>query len=226
MRKFPISTLVLMTTLLVVNLPVQAASYEKGVAGIKNDPLNVEVKYLYRSTRKSSFKLLTNGSVLHSGDYFKIVFIPEENCQVYIFQVDSANKLFRLFPTQDFDGIKVKNANPVKAGKTYYIPGKHQSFELDQQTGLETIYFIAARQGEATLDLERQYQALLLAEQQNRIAQVQRIQVQLIITMRRSIKGVSQIVTDVEGVQANTSLQQNLQEMCYGCVDILTFQHQ
>jgi hypothetical protein len=199
---------------------------------VQNDPLDFKINYMYRSGGKGLFKPLTNGGTLHSGDYYKIIFTPIEDCYVYIFQLDSANKLFRLFPIQGFDNVTVNHANPVKAGQTYYIPSKHQSFELDEQTGPETIYFVATRQDDVIL--EKQYQAMQLSEQQHNIAKQQKIQGQLVNTLRESKGPKIRLQDDVDGIkttwqeagQSFSVLQQTLQDMCNGCVDLLTFEHQ
>ncbi|EDN69993.1 secreted protein [Beggiatoa sp. PS] len=199
---------------------------------IKTEPLDFKINYVYRSGGKGPFKPLTDGGVLHSGDYYKILFTPIEDCYVFIFQMDSANKLFRLFPIQGFDNVTVNHVNPVTAGQTYYIPSKHQSFELDEQTGPETIYFVATRQDDVIL--EKHYQAMQLSEQQHNIAKQQQIQGQLVNTLRESKGPKQRLQDDVDGIkttwqedgQAFSVLQQTLQDMCNGCVDILTFEHQ
>lgn len=205
---------------------------DKGIKSIQDDPLDFQINYLYRLGGKGNFKPIGNGSVLHSGDYYKIIFTPLEDSYVYIFQVDSAKKLFRLFPIQGFGGVTVNHANPVKGGKTYYVPSEHQSFELDAQTGTETIYFIATRQNDIVL--ESQYQAFSLAEQQNNIAQTQQAQVQLLNTVRKGKGPKLRLVDDI--ANAKTTWQENgrhfsvlhqyLAEMCNACVDILQFEHQ
>ncbi|MBE9562573.1 MAG: hypothetical protein IMF12_06900, partial [Proteobacteria bacterium] len=55
-----------------------------------NKPLDFKINYVYRSSGKGNPKTLNNDGVLHSGDYYKIIFTPTENCYVYIFQLDSA----------------------------------------------------------------------------------------------------------------------------------------
>ncbi len=140
-----------------LNLP------NKGVRTIKNESLDFKINHVYRTGGKGNVKQLTNGGALHSGDYYKIIFTPDEDCDVYIFQLDSANKLFRLFPMNRFGGVTVNNFNPVKGGKTYHIPAQDKSFELDEQKGPETIYFIATRQKDVVL--ENQYRALQNAQQ-------------------------------------------------------------
>ncbi|MDM8560682.1 DUF4384 domain-containing protein [Candidatus Parabeggiatoa sp. HSG14] len=194
-------------------------------------PLDFKINYVYRTAGKGKAKTLVDGGTLHSGDYFKIIFTPDEDCYVYIFQVDSANQLFRLFPMKSFGGVTVDNFNAVKSGKTYYIPAEHQSFELDNQIGPEMIYFVATRQKDIVL--EKQYQAFQKAQQQKNPVQSQLVQNQLTETVKQK-KGIASIKDDPtaaiktwqEQGQQLSVLQNTLQDMCNGCVNILTFQHQ
>ena len=217
--------------LIAIRQPLLILPREKGQKAIQTEPLDFKINYVYRTGGEGNFKPLTDGGVLHSGDYYKIIFTPVEDSYVYIFQVDSANKLFRLFPIQGFNNVTVNHRNPVKAGQTYYIPSKHQSFELDEQTGPETLYFVATRQDDVILN--QHYQALQLSEQQHNLAKQQQIQVQLVKTLRENKGPKQRLQNDVQGIktiwqengQPFSVLQQTLQDMCNGCVDILTFEH-
>jgi len=193
--------------------------------------LDFKIDYLYRVNGKGDYKPLTHESVLQAGDYYKIIFTPTVDSYVYIFQVDSANKLFRLFPLQGFEGAATNQVNPVKGGQTYYVPAPHQSFELDEQVGTETIYFIATQQ--ADIVIENQYQAWLLAEQQNQLAKTQQLQAQLLKTLRegkgpkkRLANETATPITWQEEGEDFSILQQYLKKMCNECVDTLTFKHQ
>jgi hypothetical protein len=71
---------------------------------------------------------------------------------VYIFQKDSANKIYKLFPMTEFQGKKYDNLNPVKAGASYELPSKNGYFVLDEQTGKESIYLIIKNQADPILE--------------------------------------------------------------------------
>ncbi len=184
-------------------------------------PLDFSINYIYRANDAGYFKALKENTPLHSGDAYKIIFTPNENCYVYIFQVDSANKLYRLFPMQRFGNNVFNNENPVQAGKTYHIPHQNKSFVLDQQTGTEAIYFMASHQRDVVL--ENQYQIY---------STHQKGQQQLLRTVRQ-FKGVGRIIEDPNGDSVNwqsegqnfSVLQHHLQDLCNGCVNILKFQH-
>ncbi|MEN8220922.1 MAG: DUF4384 domain-containing protein [Pseudomonadota bacterium] len=206
----------------------ELSSLRQALLDTKPAPLDFKINYVYRSDGKGNFKPLTSGSTLRSGDHYKIIFTPVEDCHVSIFQVDSANMLYRLFPMKKFGKLILNNNNPVQAGKTYYIPTKNSSFVLDEQTGTETIFFVASRQNDVVL--EKQYQAL--RQQQDDIARTQQAQVQLIQTLR-SAKGMATITADPnnnqiawqeKGEDFSTS-PRILPDLCNGCVNILTFEH-
>jgi len=91
---------------------------------------------------------IQNHTVVQTSDRYKILFTPDQDCYVYIFQADSAGRLVKLWPMekrQDEAGqnIMLNNFNPVQAGKTYYAPGAGLSFELDDAIGRERFYFFA-----------------------------------------------------------------------------------
>jgi hypothetical protein len=208
----------------------ELSSLRQALLDTKPAPLDFKINYVYRSGGKGKFKPLTTGGTLRSGDHYKIIFTPVEDCHVSIFQVDSANMLYRLFPMKKFGKLILNNNNPVQAGKTYYIPAKNSSFVLDEQTGPETIYFVASRQSDVVL--EKQYQALRLRQQQDDIARTQQAQVQLIQTLR-SAKGMATITADPtdkqiawqeKGEDFSTS-PRILPDLCNGCVNMLTFEH-
>lgn len=117
---------------------VQTVSSQSSKTG-----LDFSIRYVYRRGQHGEFKPLNEGSVLQSGDFYKIIVTPKQDSHLYIFQLDGANKLYRLFPMQSFKGVQLGNVNPVKANQTYYLPAKSKSFKLDTQTGTEKLYLLA-----------------------------------------------------------------------------------
>ena len=144
-------------------------------------PLDFEVQYVYRSAGRGELKPLEDGAVLYSGDHYKIQFTPNERAYVYIFQSDSSGAVYPLFPQHAFGGPAGAGnpvagnpvagnpvagnpvagnpvagnpvaGNPVQAGRVYSVPGPDASFQLDDQTGEESIYFLARRDPDPRLD--------------------------------------------------------------------------
>jgi hypothetical protein len=197
---------------------------------VANDPLCFQVSYVYRHGGKGPPKPLNEGEVLYSGDYYKIQFTPQEDSYVYIFQIDSSQAISRLFPMASFKGVAVNHQNPVRAGATYTLPAKDKSFQLDNQRGKETLYFMAFRQ--PNQDLENQYDALLKARQQNNSVRANQLETQLAQNLKT--KGLAAIVDDPRQAEAKVSWSegetfsvpaQRLDKLCSDCVSVITFEH-
>jgi len=114
--------------------------------------LSFEVNYVSRTAGVGELKTIKNGSILKSGDHYKIVFTPDKDCYVYIFQVDSSGQVFQLFPMGSFRGVRVNQFNPVKQGKKYVLPSPDKAFLLDKKVGIERMYFIASSEGNKELE--------------------------------------------------------------------------
>ncbi|HDN26057.1 MAG TPA: DUF4384 domain-containing protein [Thioploca sp.] len=192
-------------------------------------PLSIDIKYVYRHKGGNQFETLTEGSTLYSGDYYKIIFTPTETTYVYIFQTDSSENIFRLFPMKSFGGVTVNNFNPAQPGKTYYIPAKGQSFYLDQQIGEEAIYFITSRQPEPRL--ENQYQQVVTAQRKQDTVEVEIAQTTLQQEIQqRGPGGIEKDSAEAQSFnwqekgQQFSTLRQRL-EGCDGCVNVLKFWH-
>ena len=109
--------------LMICALSAGCASPSRGFPGIAYDPgasksLSFKVNYFYRAVDQGSFKPFTDGTVLHSGDHYIIQFTPSEDSYVYIFQIDSNQGVYQLFPMESFKGVELDNRNPVRAGMT------------------------------------------------------------------------------------------------------------
>ena len=193
--------------------------------------LEFKISWLYRPSRQKTFKTLTEGSILYSGALYKIIFTPSVDCFVYIFQVDGAGKIFQLFPMESFGGVVVNNFNPVEKDTTYYLPAEGKSFQLDEQSGTEKIYFLASK--ERDLELESLYQKAFEAQQQPQDElETQLLEiVDLILERAIAVQGPlspadddAEISWEEEG-RSFTILQRRLENMCDGCVYVLSFEH-
>ena len=197
--------------------------------------LSFSINYLYRASGQGNFEPLQEGSVLHSGDHYKIIFTPMEDCYIYIFQIDSAQKIYQLFPMERFGEVIVNNFNPVQTGKTYYLPAESKSYVLDQQIGKETIYFLASRQRDMALEeLYQQYQQTLPQRQPpSDVLQAQLEQLDQLLSYAMEVKGQARTIASAKEVvttwqeagQRFSVLQQQLENMCDGCVYVITFEH-
>lgn len=106
-------------------------------------PLRIRVSFVSKddSERESP---LTNESVLKSGSRIGISFQPESDCYVYIFWWDSSGQVGKLFPNPQL----TEGSGEARGGQTYWLPSKQGKYwyVLDNNPGVETIYFVASRQ--------------------------------------------------------------------------------
>jgi hypothetical protein len=193
------------------------------------DSLSFQVNYVYRPGGSGELKPISNGAILHSGDHYKIIFKPDQNCYIYIYQVDSAGQIFQLFPMSEFKGVKVSNENPVAKGINHVVPAPDKSFRLDKQVGKERIYLIASKEPNA--ELEGLYRTLQTARQQRNMQQANAVQEKLSKHFKR--RGVDEIVTDRKiGVRWEESedvfsvINTRLENLCRDCVHVVEFVHE
>ena len=78
---------------------------------------------------------LNREGYLRTGDYYKLVFRANRDYYVYIFNIDSREMIYPLFPRPD-----IEYTNPVIKDVSLSIPeGKNNAFLLDDNTGTEKI---------------------------------------------------------------------------------------
>jgi len=192
-------------------------------------PLNFRINYVFRPKGEGPLRHIRNGSVLYSGDQYKIQFTPSEDCYVYIFQIDSSGAIYRLFPMYSFKGVVVNNMNPVHANRIYSLPAKEKAFKLDKQRGIESIYFMAFRQ--ANEILEKNYAELLQARQEQKTDLISNLQ--NLLSQNFEERGLEEIIPEMdyesdiswEAGETFTLSGQRLNNFCADCVSIVTFEH-
>ena len=202
------------------------------------DGLGFQINYLVRRAGQGPLRSFGNGDTLYSGDHYKIVFTPDEDVYVYIFQVDSADQIFQLFPMREFKGVRLTNTNPARGGRRVTLPAPDKAFRLDRQTGRERIYLLATRSRDQRL--ERLARDLLRARKNRQQQALVRAQKGLSNYFRGSVdvaaRGVEDVVTDKDiHVAWNpdkkdeddlfTVLERRLENLCSGCAHVLEFVH-
>jgi hypothetical protein len=185
---------------------------------------NLQINFAYRLQHKGALKPLNSETVLKSGDSYKITVNPKQDSHLYIFQIDSSNKIFALFPMKEFNGMVVNNFNPIKANVTQILPKDNLSFSLDTKTGTEKIYVFVSQAPDAELQK--------LADAQNiQVAQFEQV---------TKTRGLGSIVVDPKetlNIQGDSSSQPNstlpvshLEGLCNqkasGCAYVLSFKHE
>jgi hypothetical protein len=87
-------------------------------------------------------KIIKEGDTLYSNDFCRISFELDKNAYAYIFYYDSTGTLEQLYPDP-----KVLEPLKVMAKTTYVIPpGDDSWFQLDDQTGTETVFMVASEE--------------------------------------------------------------------------------
>jgi hypothetical protein len=118
--------------------------------------LTIDLKFFYED-ENSNVKLLTEDSILKSGQRVGVAFKPHSHCYVQILWWDTSGQMGRLFPNPKL----TEGTGQVEEGRTYWLPLKNEGkywYVLDDKPGYETIYFIASR--ERNPKLEQLYQQL------------------------------------------------------------------
>lgn len=99
---------------------------------------------------RGGLRQLREGSQLLSGSSYAMSFRPRTDCYVYIFQADSRQGLFQLFPRPEAAGSQ----NPSRAGRRYRVPLPGQWLRLDQRPGRERILVVLSRRPLPALQAE------------------------------------------------------------------------
>jgi hypothetical protein len=83
----------------------------------------------------------TDTTSISAGDKIAIYVDPDEGTYVYVYLLDSNNKLKPLFPKS----LGVNNLEDEFAfGEGTYIPGKYEWFSFDNKKGYESFYLLAS----------------------------------------------------------------------------------
>lgn len=185
---------------------------------------NLQINFAYRSQHQGALKPLISETILKNGDSYKITVNPKQDSYLYIFQIDSSNKIFSLFPMKEFNGVIVNNFNPIKANIAQILPKDNQSFSLDDKTGTEKIYVFVSQ----TPDVELQ-----------KLADAQTIQIAQFEQATKS-RGLGNILVDPKEMlelkgdnfsQSDSTLPlTHLEGLCNqkasGCAYVLSFKHE
>ncbi|RKZ77378.1 MAG: hypothetical protein DRQ57_00010 [Gammaproteobacteria bacterium] len=196
------------------------------------NPLDFKINYIYRTNGEGDFKQLKRNSQLRSGDHYKLIFEPSGDGYVYIFKMDSSDKVLRLFPSTDFENADHNNINPVKKGQRYFVPAESASFKLDDNRGKETIYFAVTSKPDT--QLENDYHTLLAQQDTSSIKELKNARKNWHTMMKKRGTKVN-LVKDTSKIEAlikfteqeqQFSLTPNyLKNVCDGCVYIVNFKH-
>jgi len=127
--------------------------------------------------------LVSEGSALRSGDNFQIHLEASRPAYVYILMYDSEGKASQLYPDP-----KVSQSGSVEGGRKLVVPARDLWFWLDEHTGTETIYVLAADKPMADIrGLMAQMEGGSEASQQRASRQIK----ERIAVMQRGVGGIT-----------------------------------
>ena len=84
--------------------------------------------------------LVNENTGLNSGDQFQISFKTNQDCYIYVINIDSHGNIFPAFPNEERGIVN----NLLKAEEEYILPSEDLYYELDSKPGVETIYFMGS----------------------------------------------------------------------------------
>ncbi len=105
-----------------------------------NNKLKVDIVLRYLKDGKAVTATRIDPKLTLSSDTpYSISLKPSSNCYLYVFQVDSADKVDIVFPNAEYS----TKQSPTPSS-SLRIPEKHERwFKLDKTTGIESIYVLA-----------------------------------------------------------------------------------
>ena len=115
---------------------------EKQIGPLELPALEVEIDVVKEVLEGQAYQArpMVDGDILTQTDNYKVQFSCNAKLYMYIAQLDSTGKMDPIFP-----GKYISSRNPVAPHTLYSIPPDRNWFHLDENQGVETIYFIASR---------------------------------------------------------------------------------
>ncbi|MCJ7634816.1 DUF4384 domain-containing protein [Candidatus Bathyarchaeota archaeon] len=112
--------------------------------------LEIDFKFNYLPGRKQQITTrgTSPGAALTQKDPYYLNVHSFDQCFLYLFQLQSSGELAKLFPNSKY----VPTSNPVPGGPIR-IPDGYDWFYLDDTPGTETIYLVASRWRQKTLEM-------------------------------------------------------------------------
>jgi hypothetical protein len=178
--------------------PGQEASYPPQPAPAPLQDLEVQIDVVKEAYVAGQYqaRTLADGDTLTQNDNYKIMFQCNMRCYMYIVQLDSSGKMDPIFPSSYFSW-----GNPTQIHTLYSLPPQNNWFYLDENTGVETIYFIASRS--RRLDLEQLFRKF--EEKNKSLVQLASVSLDSSYMITRGIGGVR------EGRKQTVNLQDGSQ---------------
>ena len=165
------------------NQSTETLSYYSDSIASNSQQLDVQFDLVREVNQGGNYQAqwMKDGDRLTQRDNYKVVFQSNIPCYIYIVQLDSTGKMDTIFPSRYSRG-----GNPVDSTANYSVPADENWFYLNENKGIETIYFIASK--ERRNDIE---ELLYNLEAKNSyLVQMQRVSMQSYAPVYRGIGGV------------------------------------
>ncbi|MFQ5647318.1 MAG: DUF4384 domain-containing protein, partial [bacterium] len=213
------------------------ATFNITVAGRKTKgAVSINYSFIYEKDGRvgkleNGMSLRSENASYESSDKYKIWFSPEQECFVYIYQVDSSGAVYQLFPNREYSDY----SNPVKKYHTYIIPrSKHlpDGFPLDQVRGEERLYLLAAASEGSVSDLLKLSRQLKSATDARKTAVTEQIKNYLDNSQGAANRGLGKTFSSSSGsrIKNNSSSFNAIYEKLSSSedyfVEVRSFQHE
>lgn len=119
---------------------VSAIAQHRRLGDLARQPIELQFA-LISTNHHNRQKKLSNNDVVYSGDQFRIYVESNMDCYLYIFNVDSSEKINPIFPYPRLINIH----NPIRARTSYYIP-PDLVYAFDDVRGKEIFYVFAFKE--------------------------------------------------------------------------------
>jgi len=108
----------------------------------------LEYQFLYQPQGKNFWQLLAAHDKIVTGGNLKFRIRGSHPAYLYVFNLDSAGKVYTLFPNP-----KIDYNSPLIGGKTYFFPKQvNQAFEVDAVKGVEEFIIMVFREKPVGMD--------------------------------------------------------------------------
>lgn len=184
-------------------------------------PLQLETALIVQRKTERGYEgvMVRDGDTLYTNDNFKLFIRTNEDCYIYVLMFSSNGKVEKIFPY-----ASINMSNRIQGKQDYFVPPANDWYFLDENTGTETIFFIASY--EPLRDIDK-----LLMDMENASAEVQaeeaRKAEQNLIAGSRGIGGVRPGAT-VTVTTSDGKKIEKVSEVVTGKVKVvrkITFQH-
>ncbi len=113
------------------------------------DAASIEMQFAFIVKQNyAQDKIIKSGAQITAGETYKLYVKPSNNIYLYIFNIDSTNKINLIFP----DDKNISARNPLRRDMEYYIP-ERRFYTFSQSSGKELFYVLAFNEQPDNLEM-------------------------------------------------------------------------